>query len=68
MTVKPGFTDTPMTWGMHSPLMAGRDHVAEALLRAMNERKDVVYLPWFWRYIMLIICHIPESIFKKLKL
>ena len=68
MTVKPGFTDTPMTWGMHSPLMAGRDHVADALMRAMNARKDVVYIPWFWRYIMLIICHIPESIFKKLNL
>jgi len=68
MTVKPGFTDTPMTWGMHSPLIAARDKVASALLRAMNEHKNVVYLPWFWRYIMLIICHIPESIFKKLKL
>jgi len=68
MTVKPGFTDTPMTWGMHSPLIASRDMVAGAILKGIEKRKDVLYVPWFWRYIMLIICHIPESIFKKLKL
>lgn len=68
MTVKPGFTDTPMTWGMSSPLMAPRDRVAEALMRALEKQKDVVYIPWFWRYIMLVICHIPERIFKKLSL
>lgn len=68
MTAKPGFMDTPMTWGMHSPLIASREYVASALLRAMHANKEVVYLPWFWRYIMGIICHIPESIFKKLKL
>jgi decaprenylphospho-beta-D-erythro-pentofuranosid-2-ulose 2-reductase len=68
MTVKPGFTDTPMTWGMHSPLMAKRDMVAGAIIGAMEARKDVVYVPWFWRYIMFVITHIPEGIFKKLKL
>jgi short-subunit dehydrogenase len=32
------------------------------------EGDDVLYVPWFWRYIMLIIRHIPEFIFKRLKL
>jgi decaprenylphospho-beta-D-erythro-pentofuranosid-2-ulose 2-reductase len=68
MTVKPGFTDTPMTWGMHSPLMAGRDTVAHALIAAMENKKDVVYIPRYWQLIMFIICMIPERIFKKLKL
>jgi len=68
MTVKPGFTDTPMTWGMQSPLMAGRDYVAEKIIAAMVRKKDVIYVPFFWRYIMLIIRHIPEGIFKRLKL
>jgi len=68
MTVKPGFTDTPMTWGMHSPLIALREDVARVILKGMQGKKDVLYVPWFWRYIMLIICNIPESIFKKLKL
>lgn len=68
MTVKLGFTDTPMTWGMHSPLMARRDMVAHALLAGLEKQKDVMYIPWFWRYIMFIIGHIPEAIFKKLSL
>ncbi len=68
MTVKPGFIDTPMTWGMHSPLIASREFVAEKIVQAMEAQKDIVYVPFFWRYIMLIICHIPEKIFKKLKL
>jgi len=68
MTVKPGFTDTPMTWGMTSPLMAPRHYVADKIAAAMEKRKDVVYVPFFWRFIMLIILHIPERVFKKLKL
>lgn len=68
MTVKPGFIDTPMTWGMNSPLIASRETVADAILIAMRKKKDIVYVPWFWQYIMLIIRHIPEKIFKKLNL
>ena len=68
MTVKPGFVDTPMTWGMQSALIASRDYVAEKIIAAMNAKKDVIYVPFFWRYIMLVIMHIPEGIFKKLKL
>lgn len=68
MTVKPGFVDTPMTWGMTSPLIASREYVAEKIAAAMEKKKNVVYVPWFWRYIMLIIQHIPEMIFKRLAL
>lgn len=68
MTVKPGFIDTPMTWGMQSPLIAGRDFVARAIVDGLEAKKDVIYVPFFWRYIMLIICNVPEKIFKKLKL
>ena len=68
MTVKPGFIDTPMTWGMQSPLIASREFVAGKIVCAMEAKKDVVYVPFFWRYIMLIITSIPERLFKKLKL
>ncbi len=68
MTVKPGFIDTPMTWGMKSPLIAPREVVAEAIIKAMLKGKDIVYVPFFWKYIMLIIMHIPEKIFKKLSM
>jgi decaprenylphospho-beta-D-erythro-pentofuranosid-2-ulose 2-reductase len=68
LTVKPGFTDTTMTWGMKSSLMASREFVAGKIIKAMKKRKDVIYVPAFWRVIMLIITHIPEKIFKRLKL
>lgn len=67
-TVKPGFTDTTMTWGMKTPLMASRESVAKKIVRAMEKQKNVIYAPWFWRWIMLIIRHIPEAIFKRLSL
>jgi hypothetical protein len=34
--------------------------VAEDLWKAVRKRKNVIYTPVFWRYIMLIIRHIPE--------
>ena len=42
--------------------------IAQGILRAIEKKKDVVYLPFFWRYIMLIIKMIPEKIFKRLSL
>lgn len=68
LTVKPGFVDTPMTWGMTSLLIASREYVAEKIVAAMEKKTNVLYVPSFWRVIMLIITHIPEAIFKRLRL
>ena len=69
MTVKPGFVDTPMTEGLEGLfLVASPQRVATDILRAYRRRQDVLYTPWFWRYIMWLIRIIPESLFKKLKL
>ena len=64
-----GFVDTAMTYGLPGMfLVASPQYVGERIVRALDSSADVVYLPWFWRYIMLIIRHIPEPIFKRLKL
>ena len=69
VTIKPGFVDTPMTRAFRKgPLWATPDAVAAGIVRAANRGRSVAYLPWFWRPIMLVIRHIPESIFKRLKL
>lgn len=69
ITIKPGFVDTAMTYGMPGLfLVATPQYIGERIVRALDKSADVVYLPWFWRYIMLIIRHIPESIFKRMKL
>ncbi len=67
VTVKPGFVDTAMTWGLDGMfLVATPERVADDILKAVEKKKNVIYTPFFWRYIMLIIIHIPEFIFKKL--
>ena len=69
ITVKPGFVDTAMTFGMPGLfLVASPQAIGKRIAGALDKSPDVLYLPWFWRYIMLIIKHIPESIFKRLKL
>ena len=67
LTIKPGFVDTPMTFAMNSPLMATRKKAADDIIRAVQKRKNILYTPWFWQFIMLAVTHIPEAIFKKLR-
>jgi decaprenylphospho-beta-D-erythro-pentofuranosid-2-ulose 2-reductase len=68
LTIKPGFVATPMTAHMPlGPLAVPPEKIAIGILAAIRKRRDVVYLPWFWRIILAIIGSIPESIFKKLK-
>jgi decaprenylphospho-beta-D-erythro-pentofuranosid-2-ulose 2-reductase len=70
LTIKPGFVDTPMTQGLALPrlLLATPEKVAQDIVRAVEKRQDNLYTPWFWRFIMLIIIHIPGPIFKRLGL
>jgi len=69
LTIKPGFVDTPMTHAFRKgALWATPDAVARGIVRAAERGRGVVYLPWFWHPIMLIIRHIPEFFFKRLKL
>ena len=69
ITIKPGFVDTAMTFGLPGLfLVASPQSIGERIVGTLGKSADVVYLPWFWRYIMLIIQHIPEPIFKRLKL
>lgn len=69
LDIKPGFVETPMTAGFKKGVLwAKPSRVAAGIVRAIAKNKTVVYLPWFWRYIMLVIKLIPEPIFKKLPL
>ena len=68
VTVKPGFVDTPMTAHLpRSPLFATARAAGEGVFRAARKRKDVAYVPGWWRLVMLVIRHVPERIFKRLK-
>lgn len=67
--VKPGFVDTAMTYGRPGMfLVATPEAIARGILRALDRRADVVYLPWFWGPILWAIRMIPTRVFKRLRL
>jgi len=70
VSVKPGFVYTRMTENIELPklLTAQPSEVADAVFSAVQKKKNVVYVKWFWKYIMLIIKYIPEFQFKKMSL
>jgi decaprenylphospho-beta-D-erythro-pentofuranosid-2-ulose 2-reductase len=69
ITVKPGFVDTEMTFGLPGLfLVADPARVGAVIVRALDRRSDVIYVPAFWRYIMFIIRAIPEFVFKRMRL
>jgi len=69
LTIKPGFVSTPMTAHVeHNALFASPDQIARGIAKAVKRRRDVVYLPWFWRWIMFLVRGVPGRFFKKMQL
>jgi decaprenylphospho-beta-D-erythro-pentofuranosid-2-ulose 2-reductase len=69
ITIEPGFVDTPMTTDFEKgPLWVSPEHVAADIARALQRGFGVVYTPWFWRWIMLLIRHLPERLFVRTRL
>jgi short-subunit dehydrogenase len=69
LSIKPGPVKTAMTAAMKgSNKFADVDRVATSIVKAIDARKDTLYVPAIFGPIMCIIRHIPESIFKKLNL
>jgi len=68
VTVKPGYVRTKMTEGMALPkaLTVNPEIVGEAIYKAVEKRRDVIYVGSIWRLVMMIFRTIPESLFKKL--
>ena len=67
VNIKPGMVDTPMTRHLKKGLLfASPESVAPGIAKAIQKKKSTAYVPGYWRLIMLIICLIPKSIFKKM--
>lgn len=67
--IKPGFVDSPMTAGFPkgrlwtSPAKAGL-----IIVSALDKGARVVYVPSFWRWIMLVVRLLPEWLFLRTRL
>ncbi|HZI18069.1 MAG TPA: SDR family NAD(P)-dependent oxidoreductase [Pyrinomonadaceae bacterium] len=69
VTVKPGFVDTPMIYGRHGLFLVARpEDVGERVARSALRGAEVVYVPGFWRFVMLALRLTPEALRKRLKL
>ena len=69
VTIKLGFVDTPMTAHFKKGLLwAKPDFVSAKIVKAIDQRKNEVYIPSFWRFVMTVIKIIPENIFKKINI
>jgi len=70
LTVKPGFVATKMTKDLDLPkaLVTPPEKVAKEIYRALKARKDILYTPFYWRFIMGLIKAVPERAFKRLKM
>jgi decaprenylphospho-beta-D-erythro-pentofuranosid-2-ulose 2-reductase len=67
LTIKPGPVNTPMTQGTYpEAILADPEKVALDIIKAIDKRRNTVYTPGIWRWIMLIIRLIPEALWKRL--
>lgn len=68
LTVLPGFVETKMIASIKTPTMLTSlpEVISETIFR--NRFKAQVCYPFPWKFIMLIICMIPEKIFFRLRL
>jgi decaprenylphospho-beta-D-erythro-pentofuranosid-2-ulose 2-reductase len=61
LTIKPGFVRTPMTAHMRQNfLFADPRRVGSSIYRAVMSKKRLIYVPWFWRYIMMAVRLLPH--------
>ena len=66
LSVKPGFVRTGMTEGLRPPPFAGEPgQVATAVLAAIDRKAPMVYTPWIWRWVMLVIRLLPRFVMRK---
>ncbi|MDE2451197.1 MAG: SDR family oxidoreductase [Gammaproteobacteria bacterium] len=69
ITIKPGFVDTPMTRNFRKGVLwAQPDAIARGIVRAIDRGQGTVYLPAFWRPVMLAVRLIPERLFARMRL
>jgi short-subunit dehydrogenase len=68
LTVKPGFVQTDMVKAAQgpTPFMISTEKAVDDIWNAMRKRKQNIYTPWIWRWIMLAIRHTPSFIFRRL--
>ena len=64
--IKPGFVRTSMTEGLpEPPFSADADDVAALALTALDRGTPLVYAPGIWRWVMLVLRHLPRFVMRR---
>ena len=67
LLVKPGFVRTGMTADLDPPPFAGEvDAAAARVLRALDRRRPLVYVPAQWRPVMAVVRALPRALMRRL--
>ncbi len=67
LIVRPGFVQTKMTAGLESaPLATTADTVADAVITGLAAKREVVWVPPTFRWLMMAFRHLPRSVWRKL--
>jgi decaprenylphospho-beta-D-erythro-pentofuranosid-2-ulose 2-reductase len=67
LVVRPGFVRTRMTEGLPSaPLSTTPEEVAQAVARALVERREVVRVPRAFGPVMAVVRSLPSPVFRRL--
>ena len=68
--IKPGPTDTPMTAHLkgNGAKLAPVEGVAKQIVDAVETGKPIVYAPAKWWLIMMVVRHLPTSVFNKMNI
>jgi len=69
ITIKPGYISTPMTRHLRQGVLwTSAERAGKIIYAGIRAKKNVIYVPAWWRVIVLVIKLIPESLFKRLDL
>ncbi len=66
-TIKPGFVDTRLLENASKAFwVISPEKAAQLTFKAIRRRKQVAYIPGRWRFVGLVVRHIPSIIFRRL--
>jgi decaprenylphospho-beta-D-erythro-pentofuranosid-2-ulose 2-reductase len=67
LVVRPGFVRTKMTAGRESvPLTSTAEEVAAATMRGLERGDSIVWVPGIFRWVMVVLRHMPRALFRRL--
>ena len=69
LTVKAGFVQTEMLKAAQKVMFPITvEKATDDIWKAIRARKQEIYTPWFWRWIMFVIRNIPSTLFRRMSI